>query len=482
MTSLRLRSRFLQHVAVVAGNRLGRDARDARHHVLDLLDGDELGALVERLQALARAGLVDHVDRLVRQVPVVDVAGGKLRRRLERVVGVLDAVVLLEPGAQAAQDLDRLGHRGLDHVDLLEAARERVVLLEDAAVFLVGGRADAAQLAIGQRGLDQVGGIHHPAGRRAGADHGVDLVDEQDRAGLLLDLGQHALQPLLEIAAVLGAGDQRAQVERVHGAVGQHVGHLALDDQPRQAFDQRGLADARLAHVQRVVLAAAAEDLHGALDLERAADQRVDAAFLRQLVEVGGVLLERGGAFRVALALGRRRRLVPRARGRVLGLGQAVRDEIDDVEAGDLLQAEQVGGVRVLLAEDRDQHVGDRNFLLAARLHVEHGPLQHALEAERGLHLAVVVLLQPRRRLLDEFLQLLAQPGRVRAAGAQDLAHLGRVDDGEQQVLDRHEFMAGFAGTLEGLVEADLEFAAQHGFRPLPWCRVVGAGAAGRRS
>ncbi len=159
-----------------------------------------------------------------------------------------------------------------------------------------------------------------------------------------------------------------------------------------------------------------------------------------------------------------------------------MRDEIDDVEARDLLQAEQVRRVRVLLAEDRDQHVGDRDLLLAARLHVEHGALQHALEPQRGLHFAVVVLFQARRGLVDEVLELLAQARGVGPARAQDLADLGGIDDGEQQVLDRHEFMPGFPGALEGLVQADLEFAAQHGFRPLPWCRVMGAGAAGRRS
>ena len=218
-------------------------------------------------------------------------------------------------GAQPVQDLDRLRHRGLDHVDLLEAARERVVLLEDAAVFLVGGRTDAAQLAVRERGLDQVGRVHHATRGGARADHGVDLVDEQDRARLLLDLGEHALQALLEIAAVLGAGDERAQVERVHGAVRQHVGHLALDDHAREAFDQRGLADARLAHVQRVVLAAAAQDLDRALDFERAADQRIDAAFLRELVQVGGELLERRGALGVALALRSAPARLRRARG-----------------------------------------------------------------------------------------------------------------------------------------------------------------------
>jgi hypothetical protein len=59
---------------------------------------------------------------------------------------VLDAVVLLEAALQALEDLDRLLDRGLDHVDLLEAPRQRRVLLEDAAVLGEGGGADALQL------------------------------------------------------------------------------------------------------------------------------------------------------------------------------------------------------------------------------------------------------------------------------------------------------------------------------------------------
>ncbi len=299
--------------------------------------------------------------------------------------------------------------------------------------------------------------------------------------GCFLQLGQHRLEALLEVAAVLGAGDQRAEVERVDRAARQHLGHAALDDQPRQALDQRGLADAGLADVQRVVLAPAAQDLDRALDLELAADQRVDLALAGQLVQVRGVLLERRRGLAVALPLGLRRLLATRL-PLVAGLREPVRDVVDDVEARHVLQRQQVGGVRVLLAEDRHQHVRDRHFLLAARLHVEHRALQHALETERRLHLAVVVLLQSRRGLVDEFLQLLLEPRRIGAAATQDLADPGRVDDREQQVLDRHEFVTGFPRRLEGLVQADLEFAAQHCFRPLPSCTGVDAGAAGRRS
>ena len=60
----------------------------------------------------------------------------------------------------------------------------------------------------------------------------------------------------------------------------QDLGHLALDDAPRQAFGDRGLADAGLADQQRVVLAPAAQHLDHALELVLAADQRIDLARL----------------------------------------------------------------------------------------------------------------------------------------------------------------------------------------------------------
>ena len=134
-----------QHVLVGDRNALGGNARHARHHVFDVFDLDRGLALVHRLQPQARAGLVHDVDGLVGHVPLIDVARGQLRGGADRVVRIRDAVVLLEARLQAHQDIDGFRHRRLDHVDLLEATRERVVLLEDAAVFLVGGRTDAAQ-------------------------------------------------------------------------------------------------------------------------------------------------------------------------------------------------------------------------------------------------------------------------------------------------------------------------------------------------
>ena len=129
----------------------------------------------------------------------------------------------------------------------------------------------------------------------AGADDGVQLVDERDHlAGGVGDLLEHGLQPLLELAAVLGAGEHRADVERDQALALQTLGHVAVGDAPGEALDDGGLADARLADQHRVVLRAPAEHLDDAADLVVAADDRIDLAVAGALGEVLAVLLERG--------------------------------------------------------------------------------------------------------------------------------------------------------------------------------------------
>jgi hypothetical protein len=368
----------------------GRNARDLRHDFLDLGLGDGLLALARRQDALGRTGFVDDVDGLVGQVTVVDVLGAQFGRGLQGRHRVLHAMVLLEARLQALEDVDGFLHGRLDHVDLLEATRQGRILLEDAAVLGEGGRADALELAAGERRLEQVRCVQRAARGRARADQRVDLVDEQHRVRLVLERLEHALQALLEVAAVLGAGQQRAHVERVDLRFGQDLGHVALRDAPGQAFRDRGLAHAGLAHQQRVVLAPAAQDLDDALDLVLAADQRIDLAVLGQLVEVLRELLERRCLLvllaAALLAFLEALRFAALGGFRRIALLDAVGDEVDHVQAGDALLVQVVHGVRVLLAEDRDQHVGAGDFLLAVAggLHVHDGALDHALEPSVG--------------------------------------------------------------------------------------------------
>ena len=127
-----------------------------------------------------------------------------------------------------------------------------------------------------------------------GADHGVELVDEEhDLAFGVDDLLEHGLQPILELAAVLRAGNQRAHVEGDDALVLEPFGHVAADDALRQAFDDGGLADAGFADQHRVVLGAARQHLDDAADFLVAADHRIELALAGQLGEVAAVLLER---------------------------------------------------------------------------------------------------------------------------------------------------------------------------------------------
>src|SRR5208282_140742 len=131
---------------------------------------------------------------------------------------------------------------------------ERRVLLQVLAVFIERRGPDAMQLAARERRLEHVAGVHRALGL-AGPDHRVQLVDEQDDLAFLFrQIVEYALQALLELAAELGTGDQRAHVEREYPLVLEALWHLTVDDPLRQALDDRGLADPRLADQHRVVL------------------------------------------------------------------------------------------------------------------------------------------------------------------------------------------------------------------------------------
>ena len=128
---------------------------------------------------------------------------------------------------------------------------------------------------------------------RTGADNRMKLVDEQhDLAGSVRDLGEHSLQPLLELAAVLRAGDERAHVERHDPFVVEPFRHVTADDPLRQPFDDGGLAHAGLANQHRIVLRATGEHLDDAPNLFVATYHGVQFAPAPQLGQVAAVSFE----------------------------------------------------------------------------------------------------------------------------------------------------------------------------------------------
>ena len=267
-------------------------------HLLDLQLHDLAALVVELarqgvyLRAYHGAGLVHEVYGLVGQEAVCNIPVRQRRRRHERVVVDADAVEDLIALLQAAEYGYRVLHRGLGDHDGLEPALERRVLFDVLAVLVERGRAYAVQLAAREHGLQEVAGVHAALGL-ARADYRVQLVDEQDYPALgAAYLLQHGLEPLLELAAVLRAGYERAHVEREDGLVAQALGHVAAHYALRQALGYGGFAHARLAYEHGVVLRLPREYPDDVPYLGVTAYDGVELLLARPLHEVGAVFGE----------------------------------------------------------------------------------------------------------------------------------------------------------------------------------------------
>src|SRR5215475_7720043 len=188
-------------------------------------------------------------------------------------------------------------------------------------------------------------------------------------------LTEDGLEPLLELAAILRAGDERTDVEGEHGLVAQALGYVAGRDSLCEPFDDGGLADTWIADKHRVVLRLTRQDLDDPTDLAIATDDRIGPTVGCVGDEIPAVLLQR-----LVRRLRHRRRdaLVAADRGQRIeeglprdavlpqsapGLGtHALTDEREqEVLDGDVLvlQAPRLGGAGV---EQPAQSLGHANF------------------------------------------------------------------------------------------------------------------------
>ncbi len=361
---------------------------------------------------------------------VVNIFHRQLHRRTHRFRGITHVVVRFILRLQAVDNLYRLFDRRLGDINFLEATRQSTVFLKDVAELLIGGRAHHADLAAGEQRFDQVCGINLSTRRGTRPDNGVDLVDKQNAVAVLFELLQQRLETFLKVTAVLGAGQQRANIQRVDGAVGHHFRHIALHNTPGKAFGNRRFTDARLTHQQRVVFAATAQHLDSSLKLPFATDQRVNAADTSKLIEIGGevfhTFLPACLLFVICLAAGIGsliRFIFPRAVG----------DKVHHVETAHLMLTQQIGSLRLLFAKDGDQYVRAGHFAAAGGLNVEYRALQYTLEAERRLRIALLFADgQHRCGLFDEGFEFLTQRHQIDRARFKRLASRWVAEQSQQ--------------------------------------------------
>ena len=413
---------------------------EAAQHLAAVFHGRRRGALSE---GHLGAGGVEHADGLVGQLAAADVAGRETNRLGDGFVEQAHLEVGFHQRRQATQHGSGNGLARLLDLHHLEAARQRGVFLEVLLVFTPGGGGDGPELATRQCRLEQVGGVALP-GRAAGADHGVGFVDEQDdRMRALLDLADHVLQAVLELALHARPGLQQPHVEHVNLHALQRRRHAAFGDAQGEALDHRGLADPGLAGEDGVVLAPAHQDVDNLANLGLAADDRIELAFARTRREVEGELVEgwrlrqlggRGCSVATGRCLSGSGRGPTRFLGTARGFGQAVLELVDrhlrEQPAVALRQLRQPG-----LGEEGQQQMAATD---AAVVRVDRGDQPGLFEpgSEVGAEhrRARVAGLEPRHLALEVAAQGVGRD--IEAPAQRDQVAAGFVEQGEQQVLD----------------------------------------------
>ena len=292
------------------------DIADHRGQLFQPLFGSSIGFFLQGLafnlelnqaplQAIQRLGLGIHfhtnlacrfvyqIDGLIRQLAIGDITMGQFRGGDDRAISHFHTVVNFVALFEATKNRNGVFLTGLGHQYFLETALKRCVFLDVFPVFVQGGGAYAVQLSPCQRRLEHVTGVHGAFGF-AGADHGMDLIDEQDDLTFLFgQFVEHGFQALFELTAELGAGDEGTHVQRQHLFIFEAVRHFTVDDALGQAFNDGRFTHTRLTNQHGVVLAAALEYLDGAANFVITADDRVQFAGFGPLGEVDGVFGQR---------------------------------------------------------------------------------------------------------------------------------------------------------------------------------------------
>jgi hypothetical protein len=272
---------------------------------------------------------------------------------------------------------------------------------------------------------------------------------------VLADLVDHALEALLELAPVLGAGHHARQVKGDHPLAGQRLRHVAVDDPLGDALDDGGLADPGITEEHRVVLGAPRQHLDGLLDLALTANHRVQPALTRVGGQVPAVLVQRRRAARAPLlpAAGTALQLVR--------VGQRPRQGLRRSALRIGAKAEQY----VLSADP------GRARCLGLAVCVLQGPLRRRRQRRRGA---------PRLAMLDRLLHLLRERVDRYPRPLQHLPGRGQLGCRPEQVLHVEIRAAPVGGRLRRprqqlaglIVEQPPDVHALHR-RPAPTERIL---------
>ena len=133
--------------------------------------------------------------------------------------------------------------------------------------------------------------------------------------------------------------------------------------------------------------------------------------------------------------------------------GDAVGDVVHGIVAGHILFLQEIGGVGFAFGKEGHQHIGTGNLGTPGRLDMDRRALDHALESGRRHGLGPFDIGdQGGQIIVDEIGQGFAQDIEINRAGLHDAGGIGFINQREQKMLKRGEFMFAGVGKGQGAV------------------------------
>ena len=158
------------------------------------------------------ASLVHHVNGLIWEEAVVHVSVCKLYACFQCFVCVAHIMMLFVFLLDVMQNLQCLFCRSRFYDDLLESTLQSTILFNTLAIFVEGGGSDALDEATCQSWFHDVGSIH-TSFCTTRTNQRVDFIDENDDVRVSFQFLDDALDALLKLTSIFGAGNNACYVE-----------------------------------------------------------------------------------------------------------------------------------------------------------------------------------------------------------------------------------------------------------------------------
>ena len=195
----------------------------------------------------ARAGFIYHVDSLVGEVAVGDIALCQFDTCLECLVCISHTVVLLVMFLDVVKYLQGLFACCRFNDNLLETALQGSIFLDTLAILVERGGTDTLDDTSCQGWLQNVGSIH-ASFTGTGAYHGMNLIYEDDDFRMVLQFLNDILDALFKLSAEFGSCNDGSQVETYQTLVEEHRRCFLVVDELCQSFYDGTLSYARFTY------------------------------------------------------------------------------------------------------------------------------------------------------------------------------------------------------------------------------------------